>query len=167
MMVTYRLLFLVLLVGILAAGTNSYLVAADLDAPLVKKPPTLRTEIDRGRNLAFECAATVDLRSMDRCLTRIESSLRLRNELNEPFQLGFNLQGLFVFDVAYGVLAKMNRLQSSDVDHAKAAQYTRNFQIKELQRTLNLSDEALCEERLLGAPDRCQQLIARWSVPVQ
>lgn len=166
-MVTRRRLFSVLLVGILAAGTNSYLVAADLDAPLVKKPPTLRTEIKRGKVVATECAAVLDLGSHDRCLSKIESALRLKNELNEPFELGFNLWGLLSFDLVYSVAAEMNKLASRDVDYAKVTQSARYRKIKELQRTLNLSDDDLCEALLKGAPEKCRQLIARWSVPVQ
>lgn len=160
-------LFSVLMAGIFAVGANSNQVtAADLDATFVKKAPTLRTEIERGKDAAMECVAVVDLDSHDTCLSRIESSLRLKNELNEPFELGFNFWGLLSFDLVYSVAADRNRLNTRHAELAKITQGSRYAKIKHLQSTLNLSDDDVCAVFFKSA-ERCKQLLTRWSVSVR
>ena len=160
-------LFSVLIVGIFAVGANwNQAIAGDLDATFVKKVPTLRTEIERGKDAAMECVAVVDLESHDRCLDRIESSLRLKNELNEPFELGFNLWGLLSFNMVYEVAAERNRLNTRHVELAKVTQGSRYAKIKRLQSTLNLSEDDVCAIFFKRA-EQCRQLLTRWSVSVR
>ena len=159
-------LSLLLIAGIFAVGAYSNLAtAADLDATFVKKTPTIRSEIERGRDAATECTVILDLDSHDNCLDRIERSLRLKNELNDPFELGFNFRGLISFNNVYEVMAKMNKLYPRHVELAKVVQNARYRKIGQLERTLNLSDDDVCPLFFKSA-EICKQMLTRWSVPV-
>lgn len=137
-------------------------LAADLDAPLQKREPTMRSEMERGSTAAADCAAILELASLDRCLDRIESAVRLRNELNDAFSLGLNTFGLMSMTIVYDVRSSGRGLPAYEQEFAQGATRARLKKIRGLQEALKLDDDQLCTALLKSNPSRCLSTLARW-----
>lgn len=84
--------------------------AANLDAPLTQKPtiPTIRSEIDRGRDASQSCGLAVVSRTKQyiACIDRVIGTAAANNSSTPPFQLGVYSQSFIDVAIAYDVLQK-------------------------------------------------------------
>jgi hypothetical protein len=87
-----------LIVAALVAVASTASAQSKLDAT-VTRIPTVRTELARGNDAAFQCGLDNIGRFMriDKCILSALSTNKQRQTLSDAFQLGF------VFDSAYGV----------------------------------------------------------------
>ncbi|HWD27567.1 MAG TPA: hypothetical protein VG387_10410 [Rhizomicrobium sp.] len=123
--------------------------AANLDRPLNDKP-TVRTEIVRGINTAFNCGSEFvsDVIQQQHCMIKAVQRDQETHPDYEPFQLGVFFGGCLQFDAEVNAaksLEKTNRAAARNLPIFRKARKAMFDALKSVQNELRISDTEMVE----------------------
>jgi hypothetical protein len=121
-------------------------LAADLDAP-VKKTPTNRTEIQRGKIAEFDCSAATNGHwpAFPMCIARTVTDQTRKGNRTAPFDLGLYLGAYLSLDaIMHAALEVMHVDLRKDPDFVATKRYYYE-QIQNIEKALSLTHADACK----------------------